>query len=53
MKTGKEDIMLMGGDVHGDWEIDFFHRMACYVLKMDNCGKLREGSNEDVYWMFP
>ena len=27
--------------------------MACYVLTMNNCGKLREGSNEGVYWMFP
>ena len=44
--------MLMGCDVRGDWEIDFFHSMACYFLTTNNCGKLREGSNEGVYWMF-
>ena len=27
VKTGKYVIMFMGGDVHGDWEIDFFHSM--------------------------
>ena len=53
VNTGKDDIMLMGVDIHGDWEIYFFHSMECYVLKMINCGKLREGSNEGVDWMFP
>ena len=52
VKTGKDDIMLMDGDVRGDWEIDFFHSMACYVLTMNNCGYLRGGSNEVVEWMF-
>ena len=27
--------------------------MACYVLTMNNCGKLQEVSNEGVDWMFP
>ena len=45
--------MLMGGYVRGGWEIDFSHSMACYVLTMNNCGKVREGSNEGIYWMFP
>ena len=27
--------------------------MACYVLKINNCGKLQEGSNKGVDWMFP
>ena len=53
MKTGKYDIMFMGGDIHSDWEIDFFHGMEFYVLTMNNYGKLREGSNESVDWMFP
>ena len=53
VKTGKDDIMLMGGDVRGDWEIYYLHSMACYILTMNNCGKLQEVSNEDVYWMFP
>ena len=52
MKTGKYYIMLMGVDVCGDWEIDFLHRMVCYVLKMNNSGKLREGSDEGVDWIF-
>ena len=39
-KTGKYDIMLMGGDVRGDWVIDFFQIMTCYFFKMNNCGKL-------------
>ena len=42
----------MVGDVRGDWEIYFFHSMACYVFTMKICGKLREGSNEGVYRMF-
>ena len=53
VNTRKYDIMLMGVDVHGDWEIEFFHSMECYVLKIINSGKLREGSNEGVDWMFP
>ena len=53
MKTGKDDIMLVGGDFRGDWEIEFFHSMACYVLKMNNCGKLQKGSNEGVDCMLP
>ena len=44
--------MLMGGDVHGDLEIEFFHCMACYVLTMNNCKNLREGSNEGVDLMW-
>ena len=43
----------MGGDVHGNWEIDFFHSMSCYVLTMNNSVKVREGSNEGADWMFP
>ena len=27
--------------------------MECYVLTINNCGKLQEGSNESVAWMFP
>ena len=27
--------------------------MACYVLTINNSGKLREGSNEVVDWVFP
>ena len=45
--------MLMFGDVHGDWKVNFFHGMACYVLTMKNYGKLREGSNEGVDRVFP
>ena len=45
VKTVKDDIMLMVGDVYGDWEIVFFHIMACYVLTMNNFGKVWEGSN--------
>ena len=31
LKIGKVYIMLMGGDVHGDWKIDFFplYDMIC------------------------
>ena len=53
IKTGKDDIMFMGDDARDDWEIDFFHSMACYVLTMHNCGKLWEVSNEIVDWMLP
>ena len=52
MNTGKYDVMLMGGDVPGDRETDFLHIMSCYVLTMNNCGKLQEGSNEGVDWIF-
>ena len=45
--------MLMGGDVRSDWEIECFHSMSCYVLTMNNCGKLQEGSNEGVDWIIP
>ena len=45
--------MLIVGDVCGGWEIDVSHSMACYVLAINKCGKLREGSNEGVEWMFP
>ena len=44
--------MLMGVDVCGDWEIDFFHSMECYVLTMNNCVKVRKGSYEGADWMF-
>ena len=27
--------------------------MACYVLRINNCGKLQERYNEGVDWMFP
>ena len=27
--------------------------MECHVLTMNNCGRLLEGSNECVDWMFP
>ena len=40
LNTGKEDIMLMGGNVHGDREIDLFHSLSCYVLTMKNHGKV-------------
>ena len=53
VKTGKGDIMLMGDDVRGDWEMEFFHSIACYVLTMNNCGKLWEGSNYGVDWVLP
>ena len=53
VKTGKDDIILMGGDAHGNWEIDFFHSMACYVLTMNNCARVREGYNEGDDYMFP
>ena len=36
---------MMGGDVYGDWKIDYFHSMTCYALTMNNCEKVREGSN--------
>ena len=45
--------MLMRGDVRDAWEIDFFHSMAFYVLKMNNIGKARKGSNEGDDWMLP
>ena len=45
--------MLMGGDGYGSWKIDFLHSMACYVLTMNNCGKVREGSDGGVDWVFP
>ena len=45
--------MLMGGDVCGDWEIEFFHSMKGYALTMNNCRKVPEVSNEGVYWMLP
>ena len=32
VNTGKYNMALMGGDVRGDWEINIFHSMACYVL---------------------
>ena len=32
VKIGKDDMMLMGGNVYGDWKIEFFHSMACYDL---------------------
>ena len=53
VKIVKDDIMLMGGDVYSDWEIYLYHIMTCHVLKMNNCGKLWEGYNEGVNWMFP
>ena len=43
--------MLMGGDVHGDWEIGFFNSMTCSFLTMNNCGKLQEGFSEGVDWI--
>ena len=43
----------MGGDFRGDYEIYFFHIMACYVLKINNCGKVREGSNGGYDWILP
>ena len=43
---------MMGGDVYGDWKINYFHSMACYVLKMNNCGKVREGYNGGADWIF-
>ena len=53
VNTGKDDIILIGGNVCVNWLIDFFHGMIYYVLTINNCGKLREGSNEGVYFMFP
>ena len=35
----------MGGDVCGDWKVDFFHSMKCYALTMNNCVKVQEGYN--------
>ena len=43
----------MGGDVCGDWGIDFFHSMACYFFEINNRRKVWEGSNKGVDWMFP
>ena len=51
--TGKDDIILKGGYVRGDWEIYFFHSMACYVLKINNCGDIHEDSNKGVHSMLP
>ena len=45
--------MFIGSDVRCDQKIEMFHSMACYVLTMNNFGKLREGCNEGVDWMFP
>ena len=44
---------MMGGDVYGDWKIDYFHSMACYALTMENCGKVREGYIGGADWIFP
>ena len=53
VKIGKEDIIMMGGDVCGDWKLDFFHIMVCYAFKMNNCVNIREGSNGGADWVFP
>ena len=44
---------MMGGDVCGDWKVDYFHSMACYALKMNSSGKLWEGSNGSDDYIFP
>ena len=53
VNTGKDDIMLMGVDIHGDWEIYFFHSMECYVLTINKCRKEKESSNGGDDWMLP
>ena len=52
VKIRKDDIIIMGGDVYGDWKIYYFHIMACYALTMNNCGKVWEGYNGGDYWIF-
>ena len=48
VKIGKDDIMLMGGDICGYLKIDFFHSMVFSDLIMNNCGKVQESYNEHV-----
>ena len=50
---GKDGIIMMSGDVCGDWKIYFFHSMEWYALTMKNCGKVREGSNGGYDWILP
>ena len=45
--------MLMGGDVHGNTEIQFLHRMECYILKIKNCEKVHKVFNDGVDWISP
>ena len=44
---------MVGGDVYGDWKIDYFHSMACYASTMNNCGKVREGYIGGAGWILP
>ena len=45
--------MMIGGDVYGDLKIAFFHSMECYAVTMNNCGKVRKGSNGGADWILP
>ena len=45
--------MLVVSDVRGDCQINLFCSMTCYVLTMNNFGKVCEGYNKVVDWMLP
>ena len=45
VKTGNKYIIIMGGDVCGDWEIGLFHIMTYYIFTMKNCRHVREVLN--------
>ena len=53
VETGKDYIMLMGGDVRGNWGIYFLHIMACYLLTMKSCIKVCEDYNKSFNWVLP
>ena len=48
VKIGNDDIMSMGGDICVDYETYDFHVMECYVLTMNNYGKVSGDSKEGV-----
>ena len=37
--------MLMVGNIRGNWEICFLRVIECYMLTVENCEKVLEGSN--------
>ena len=43
----------IGGDLHDDGKIKFFHCMAPYIYIIKNLRCLREGSMHGVDWIFP
>ena len=48
-KTGREDLLTIGCDLH-DYEICWFHSMACYMI----CNPGAFAKNQDnVQWLFP